>query len=155
MFLFLYDYVDDSECFAKYVFYKIFLLLFMKIFGGYCMNKILKIFKYVLIFILVFLAVICLSVFIQTKTNKNKIPSIFGYKPFIVLSGSMESQLNKGDLAIVKEVDIKSLKENDIIAFRDTENHVVTHRIVNVIRDNGKVEFITKGDNNNLMMLEL
>ena len=124
-------------------------------FGGYCMNKILKIFKYVLIFIHVFFSVICLSVFIQTKTNKNKIPSIFGYKPFIVLSGSMESQLNKGDLAIVKEVDIKFLKENDIIAFRDTENHVVTHCIVNVIRDNGKVEFITKGDNNNLMMLEL
>jgi signal peptidase len=83
-------------------------------------------------------------VFIQTKVNPNKIPSIFGYKPFIVLSGSMESQLYRGDLAIVKNVDVNTLKENDIVAFRDHDNYVVTHRIISVV--NG--EFITKGDNN-------
>ena len=113
------------------------------------MNKVLMVLKYILLGILAFLAIICISVFIQTKINSDKIPSIFGYKPFIVLSGSMETELYKGDLAIIKKVDVNTLKENDIIAFREDKNYVVTHRIVNVIDNNGKTEFITKGDNNN------
>ena len=120
-----------------------------KDFSDLYMKKAFKVFKYILLCVLVFLASICISVFIQTKVNPDKIPSIFGYKPFIVLSGSMESELYKGDLAIVKKVDVNTLKENDVIAFRDEKNHVVTHRIVNVIDNNGKTEFITKGDNNN------
>lgn len=113
------------------------------------MKKLIKILKYILISILVFLAIICISVFIQTKVNPNKIPSIFGYKPFIVLSGSMETELYKGDLAIVRKVDVNTLKENDIIAFRDDDEHVVTHRIVSIISSEDDIEFITKGDNNN------
>lgn len=105
----------------------------------------MRVIKYFVIAILVLLATIFIWVFVQTKISPNKIPSIFGYKPFIVLSGSMESELYKGDLAIVKNVDSKSLKENDIIAFRDDENHVVTHRIIDIVDDG----FITKGDNNN------
>ena len=57
----------------------------------------------------------------------------------------METELYRGDLAIVKEVDVNSLKENDIIAFKDKDNYVVTHRIVKIEKD----KFITKGDNNN------
>ena len=78
---------------------------------------------------------IIISVFIQTKVSPEKIPSIFGYKPFIVLSGSMEAEIYKGDLAIVKNVDATTLKKNDIIAFRDEEGYVVTHRIVKVVND--------------------
>ena len=108
------------------------------------MKIFLKIVKCFIIAVLIILAAIFMWVFIQTKVNPNKIPSIFGYKPFIVLSGSMESQLYRGDLAIVKNVDVNTLKENDIVAFRDHDNYVVTHRIIGVV--NG--EFVTKGDNN-------
>ena len=108
------------------------------------MKKTFKILKYVLFSILSLLAIICIWVFIQTKISPNKIPSIFGYKLFIVLSGSMETELYKGDLAIVKIVDVNSLKENDIIAFKDNNDHVVTHRIVGVFNNKGEVEFITK-----------
>ena len=99
--------------------------------------------------ILVFLVFICISVFIQTRVNPNKIPSIFGYKPFVVLSGSMEAEIFKGDLAVTREVDIDTLQENDIVAFRDADNHVVTHRIVDVVTENNEKKLITKGDNNN------
>ena len=112
------------------------------------MKTVLKVLKYIALSILVFLACVCISVFIQTKTKPNKIPAIFGYKPFIVMSGSMEAELYKGDLVVVKDVDKKTIKKSDIIAFRDKKNHVVTHRIVEVINDNGKKAFITKGDNN-------
>lgn len=92
--------------------------------------------------------VICGAVFIQTKVNPDKIPSIFGYKPFIVLSGSMEAEIFKGDLAVTRETGVEGIQKNDIIAFRDSENHVVTHRVVDIIENNGEKEFVTKGDNN-------
>lgn len=113
------------------------------------MKKVSKIIKWITLSILILLAIIFISVFIQTKINPDKIPSILGYKPFIVLSGSMETEIYKGDLAIIKTVNKEKLKENDIIAFRDNTNHVVTHRIVEIINKDGSKEFITKGDNNN------
>ncbi len=99
--------------------------------------------------ILVPILIINLWIMFQAKTNPKKIPSVFGYKPFIVLSGSMETEIYKGDLIIAKIVDPKTLKENDVIAFRDAEDTVTTHRIIDIVEDNGKPYFITKGDNNN------
>lgn len=108
----------------------------------------IKVLQCVVVAILVFLVFICISVFIQTRVNPNKIPSIFGYKPFVVLSGSMEAEIFKGDLAVTREVDIDTLQENDIVAFRDADNHVVTHRIVKIVEDSNGKKLITKGDNN-------
>lgn len=89
-----------------------------------------------------------LFIIFQSHTNNDKVPSVFGYKPFIVLSGSMEGQILKGDLIITKEVDPSTLKVEDIIAFRDVENTVTTHRIIDIVKSNGTTKFITKGDNN-------
>lgn len=95
----------------------------------------------------------------QSKTDENKVPNVFGYKPFIVLSGSMEGKIHKGDLIVTKIVEPTTLKINDIIAFRDAENTVTTHRIIDIVESNGATKFITKGDNNstqdrNLVSLE-
>lgn len=87
-------------------------------------------------------------IMIQSKTNKDKVPSLFGYKPFIVLSGSMETEIHKGDLVITKIIDPKTLKKNDIIAFRDAQGTVTTHRIIDIVKNDGEKYFITKGDNN-------
>jgi len=112
-------------------------------------NKITKIIKGVIIGILSVILLINIWIVIQAKTKPNSVPSIFGYKPFIVLSGSMETKIHVGDLVFVKVVDPSTLNENDIIAFRDHENLVTTHRIINIVNtDRGKC-FETKGDNNN------
>lgn len=87
-------------------------------------------------------------IIINSYIKPDKIPSFFGWKPFIVLSGSMETQINTGDLVIVKEIDNNNLKEGDIVAFK-TENVVITHRIVEKTEDEGKIQYKTKGDNNN------
>ena len=115
---------------------------------GNCKTPI-KVLQCVVVAILVFLVFICISVFIQIRVNPNKIPSIFGYKPFVVLSGSMEAEIFKGDLVVTREVDAESLQKNDIVAFRDSENHVVTHRVVDIVDENGEKRLVTKGDNNN------
>lgn len=88
-------------------------------------------------------------ILVNSYIHKDEVPSFFGWKPFIVLSGSMETKIMTGDIAVVKEVEPSTLKVNDIIAFKDDDNVVVTHRIVDIINENEKVKYITKGDNNN------
>ena len=108
-----------------------------------------KAFKIIIITVLLVILIINVSIIIQTKTKPNLVPNILGFKPFIVLSGSMESKINVGDLVFVKEVNPSKLQVGDIIAFRDSENIVTTHRIVDIeTKDNGLC-FVTKGDANN------
>ncbi len=99
--------------------------------------------------ILVPILLINIWIIAQSKINPDEIPSVFGFKPFIVLTGSMETEIYKGDLVISKVVDPSTLKVDDIIAFRDAENTVTTHRIIDIVEDDGVNYFITKGDNNN------
>ena len=89
-------------------------------------------------------------ILINSYIKPNEVPSFFGWKPFIVLSGTMETQIMTGDVVVVKEIDAKKLKENDIIAFKEDNNIVITHRIIEIIKDeNGDTKYKTKGDNNN------
>ena len=108
-----------------------------------------KVLKSILIVILVLILMINLTVLIKGKIFKNKVPSIFGYKPFIVMSGSMENVFESGDLIITKVVDTDSLKKGDIIAYRDSGNTITTHRIYKEVKRKGKTCFETKGDINN------
>ena len=113
------------------------------------MKKISKVIKIIIIVMLISILLVNISIIVQSKVKPDEVPGIFGYKPFIVLSGSMESQINVGDLVIVKDVDTSTLKKDDVIAFRDTKDIVTTHRIKEVIIEDGETCFITKGDANN------
>lgn len=68
---------------------------------------------------------------------------------FIVLSGSMEKEINIGDIVLVKKIEPRNLKEGDIISF-EQKGETITHRIVE-IQDK---EIYTKGDNNNSLDIE-
>lgn len=108
-----------------------------------------KIIKGIVVCFLSIVLILNAYIIIQAKSKPNSVPSVFGYKPFIVLSGSMETKIHIGDLVFVKEVDPATLEIDDIIAFRDSDNYVTTHRIINIVNtDKGKC-FETKGDNNN------
>ena len=98
--------------------------------------------------VLVPVLIMNISIMIQANTNKDEVPSVFGYKPFIVLSGSMETEIKKGDLIIVEVTDPATLEVDDVIAFRDAEETVTTHRIIEIVEKDGETYFITKGDNN-------
>lgn len=98
--------------------------------------------------ILIPILIINIFIMIQANSNKDKVPEVFGYKPFMVLSGSMETKIHKGDLIITKDVNPETLKEDDIIAFRDQQDTVTTHRIIEIVEKDGQTYFITKGDNN-------
>ncbi len=77
--------------------------------------------------------------------------SLFGYKPYIVLSDSMKAtDFAAGDLVISKKVDPTTLQVGDIITFQSTNpesyGNVVTHKIRRVIKSETEgPSFITYG----------
>lgn len=71
------------------------------------------------------------------------LPKLFGLKPYIVMSGSMEPLIPTGAVAYIDTKDT-NVEIGDIVAFYETEDVVVTHRIVAA----GEYGFTTKGDAN-------
>ena len=112
------------------------------------MQKLKKILSIIVLIALLPVLIVNSVILINSIKNPDEIPSFCGWKPFIVLSGSMETEIFPGDLVIVKEVDTNTLKKDDIIAFQENQI-VITHRIVDVIEENGIRKYVTKGDNNN------
>ena len=109
-----------------------------------------KILYYVLFLVIVLpFLIFNLTLIIKSKLYPDKIADFMGYKPFIVMSGSMETTINIGDLVIVKKVNSSSIHIGDIIAFKNG-NIVISHRVKEVINDSGTYKFKTKGDNNNV-----
>lgn len=94
------------------------------------------------------LLLINVTLIVKSYTSPDKVPDFLGYKPFIVLSGSMEPSIMTGDMVFVKEIDPDSLKVGDVIAYK-SGSAVVTHRIVEVKSENGETRYVTQGDANN------
>ena len=113
--------------------------------------KVSKILNIIVLIILMPILIVSLILIFKSYTDKDNVPSICGYSPLIVLSGSMETEIYTGDLIIVKKVESSSLKQGDVIAFYTDNNKktIVTHRIIEIVNENGNIKFITKGDNNN------
>ena len=101
---------------------------------------------YIIVTTLVLLFASNIYFIFRNNSSKTKTPSLFGYKFFIDMSESKAPSIKKGDFLIVKST--KDVKEQDILSFKNDENVIVTHRIVEVKIKNGKKTYITKGDNN-------
>lgn len=111
------------------------------------MDKIKKFISIIILIIILPILFVNVVILVDSVVHPNEVPGFFGYKPFIVLSGSMKKEINSGDLVLTKEIDPKTLKKGDIISFREGEI-VVTHRIVDIVEKDGEKGFVTKGDNN-------
>ena len=97
--------------------------------------------------LLLFLIAIYALVCSYREQNSGTPFFMFGWKPVIVLSDSMEPTYDSGKIVLVKEKD-DTPKINDIVMFRQKNygmNAYVTHRIIGL--DN--YGYITKGDANN------
>ena len=110
-----------------------------------------KIFSILLLIILLPILFFNITIMFKTFIVKEEVPSVFGYMPMIVASGSMEDTIMVGDLIIDKKYDGKILNESDIVTFKDSNSSIVTHRIVRVEKVSNEVRYYTKGDNNNTL----
>lgn len=103
--------------------------------------------------ILLFLATCFVSlVFIDDQVNKVRginVPPLIG--AYVIVSPSMTPTIKVQDAVLVLRA--KEYKVGDIITFSSNdsryEGYTITHRIIDVVTaNNGKVMYITKGDNN-------
>lgn len=72
------------------------------------------------------------------------VPCLWGHKPLVVISGSMEPTLKVGGILYYEKMELEDFKINDILVYK-TKDHIISHRIVDIVDDG----FITKGDANN------
>ena len=119
---------------------------FLDLFDNKAFNIVYNIVKFIVIFIL---GSYILFIALQKLTNNS---SIFGYRVFSVASGSMIPVYNVNDVILVKDVNVNRLKIGDDIVYvgnrGGVEGLVVSHRIINIDKRNGKVErLFTQGLN--------
>jgi len=101
----------------------------------------------VLIYLLVF--VILIYLFINEITSIK----ISGYEAFVIVSESMEPQINTGDIVIIKPIPEKDIKVGSVITF-EKNNEYITHRVTKIENEENKKLYTTKGDNNKVEDLE-
>lgn len=105
----------------------------------------------VLLTALSLLLVFSSAILIGSAVSRNQVPGLFGIRPLVVLSGSMEPHMRYGDLQLIRNVDPGTLREGDIVTYRSTGDLLISHRIAGISRVDGKIYFDTKGDANNVV----
>lgn len=116
-------------------------------------HKILTIIGTILCVILIPVLAINLTLIAKSYINTEKVPSVGGWLPLIVLTDSMYPEIHSGDLIICHTEDAENIKDGDIIAFFDPAGNgttIVTHRVTDVTAQDGTLAFRTKGDANNV-----
>ena len=115
-------------------------------------DKIMTTIGTILCIVLVPILVINCTLIVKSVTNKDEVPNIGGVFPLIVLTDSMYPAIESGDLIICKTIEGNEVQNNDVIAFFDPAGNgssIVTHRVIEVISQDGDLLFRTRGDNNN------
>ena len=116
-------------------------------------QKILTVIGTILCVILLPILIINLTLIAKSYINEEEVPSIGGVFPMIVLTDSMYPEIESGDLIICHTLEAEDVKVGDVITFYDPMGNgtsVVTHRVLEISEKDGRPQFVTKGDNNNV-----
>lgn len=106
----------------------------------------------VYIVLISFLSVIVYNVYnLYSGKGQTKEISVFGYRPVIVVSGSMLPSIQVNSISIMKYCDIDSVAVGDVIMYINPENSMrITHRVIAINQDSqGHKYLTTRGDANN------
>lgn len=121
-------------------------------------HRVLTIVGTVLCIILIPILLINITLIAKSFINKDEVPSVGGMLPLIVLTDSMHPEIESGDLIICNTAEAKDIKVNDVISFFDPAGNgtsIVTHRVIEIVEEDGEIYFRTRGDNNNTEDKEL
>ncbi len=118
------------------------------------MKTLKKVFNIIIDIVVVLILIISILVVTMSLTSRSSgIPNLFGVAPITVASDSMEDTLMVNDL-IFCEVRTDYVYDDyavgDIVTFNqeiEGETRFNTHRIVEVVEDNGITYYKTQGDN--------
>ena len=109
-----------------------------------------KIINFFITIVFIVAIILIFSLTLQKMIFKDDVPSILGYKILQVMSGSMSGEFETEDTIIIRQIKNESeIKIGDIITFKVDENTLVTHRVVEIVKNENDSEYVTKGDANN------
>lgn len=101
-----------------------------------------------LVFVLLIILIVCIF---RAKVN-GKVPKVFGCSVVVITTNSMEDTFPVGTYILIKETLPQDVQEGDVICFYSEDASIYgypnTHRVVQVIENNGNYEYVTKGDAN-------
>ena len=111
-------------------------------------NKILKIIGNILYAIIFIIVLFILIIAILQRTTNNEI-TLFGYRIFVVATGSMTPKYEVGDVLVSKEVDPATIQVGDDIVYKGKEgsfkDKIVTHQVIMIEKENENYRIQTKG----------
>ena len=117
-------------------------------------HRIFTVVGIILCVILVPILIVNCTLIVKSLVNQEEVPDFGGFIPLIVLTDSMKPSISSGDLIICRVVDPESVsaEEGHVISFFDPASKnmsVVTHKVIEVVTEDGKLFFRTQGTNNN------
>lgn len=104
-------------------------------------NKIKSILRHILLILLGLVLGVNIYLSNARSVVGNQMPMPFGTGMAVVLSGSMEPTLSKGDLIFVRKAD--TLELGDIVVYQ-SGNSLIVHRVISLYADTA----VTQGDAN-------
>ena len=115
-------------------------------------QKLLTIIGTILCVILLPVLIINVTLIAKSYINADEVPSVGGMFPMIVLTDSMYPEIAAGDLIICNTLEPEEVLVGDVISFFDpmgSGTSIVTHRVLEIVEEDGQLAYRTKGDNNN------
>lgn len=115
-------------------------------------QTILSVLGTVLCLILAPILILNVSLIIRSFTAPNEVPRVGKWLPLVVMTDSMYPEIHSGDLIICQVKEAEEVQVRDVISFFDPAGNgtsVVTHRVMEIKNEDGRIAFITQGDANN------
>ncbi len=86
----------------------------------------------------------------QRITDSNK--SVYGYRLFRIISGSMVPDYNIDEIVVCKDIDVNDIKVGDVVVYRgrigELNNKLIMHKVVDINREDHGLIFHVKGIQN-------
>lgn len=114
-------------------------------------RKMLKRVASVALSFLVVIMVIAVLYFMYCNVS-GKAPFVGKYAVVKIITPSMEPSIPAGTYILTEKVRAESVQEGDVIMFYSKDPSIYgkinTHRVAEIVSENGELSFITRGDNN-------
>ena len=86
-------------------------------------NKISQTISRIVCIIFIFLGILMLGSFIF---NNKRVPGILRYKPIVAKKDITMSNIKKGNLIVIKDIDVNDYEINDIIVYKKNKKNIVS-----------------------------